>query len=32
VVDATGKLAGVFYKISPKDTVAHVTKVVQELG
>src|SRR6476660_494394 len=32
VVDATGKLAGVFYKISPKDTVKHVTKVLEELG
>ena len=28
VVDATGKLAGVFYKISPKDTVPKVTKVL----
>ena len=32
VVDATGKLAGVFYKISPKDTVPKVTKVLEELG
>ena len=32
VVDAAGKLAGVFYKISPKDTVPKVTKVLQELG
>ena len=32
VVDAAGKLAGVFYKISPKDTVRHVTMVLEELG
>ena len=32
VVDETGKLAGVFYKISPKDTVPKVTKVLEELG
>ncbi|HEU5302144.1 MAG TPA: thioredoxin-dependent thiol peroxidase [Acidimicrobiia bacterium] len=29
VVDATGKLAGVFYKVSPKDTVPKVTAVLQ---
>ena len=32
VVDEKGKLAGVFYKISPKDTVPKVTKVLEELG
>ena len=26
VVDEKGKLAGVFYKISPKDTVGTVTR------
>jgi len=25
VIDEAGKLTGVFYKVSPKDTVAHVT-------
>jgi len=29
VVDAAGKLAGVFYKVSPKDTVSKVTAVLQ---
>jgi peroxiredoxin Q/BCP len=29
VVDATGKLAGVFYKVSPKDTVGHVTEALK---
>ena len=29
VVDGAGKLAGVFYKISPKDTVPEVTKVLK---
>lgn len=29
VVDEKGKLAGVFYKVSPKDTVAYVTKVLE---
>jgi len=29
VVDEKGKLAGVFYKVSPKDTVASVEKVLQ---
>ena len=32
VVDATGKLAAAFYKISPKDTVPKVTKALEELG
>ena len=32
VVAATGKLAGVFYKISPKDTVPKVTQVLEALG
>ncbi|HEX4530563.1 MAG TPA: peroxiredoxin, partial [Acidimicrobiia bacterium] len=32
VVDTTGKLAAAFYKISPKDTVPKVTKVLEELG
>ena len=31
VVDAAGKLAGVFYKISPKNTVGHVSKALTEL-
>jgi len=30
VVDEKGKLAGVFYKVSPKDTVPRVTGVLQE--
>jgi peroxiredoxin Q/BCP len=29
VVDAKGKLAGVFYKVSPKETVASVTGVLR---
>jgi len=29
VVDARGKLAGVFYKVSPKDTVGSVTKALE---
>src|SRR4051812_2494048 len=31
VVDEKGKLAGVFYKISPKDTVGSVEAVLREL-
>jgi len=31
VIDAKGKIAGVFYKVSPKDTVPKATKVLQEL-
>ena len=31
VVDEKGKLAGVFYKVSPKDTVPKATKALQEL-
>lgn len=31
VVDAKGKLAGVFYKISPKDTVPKVIDVLKNL-
>jgi peroxiredoxin Q/BCP len=31
VVDAKGKLAGVFPKISPKDTVPKVTKILESL-
>ena len=29
VIDEKGKLAGVFYKVSPKDTVPKVTKVLE---
>ena len=29
VIDEQGKLAGVFYKVSPKDTVPKVTKVLE---
>ena len=29
VVDEKGKLAGVFYKVSPKDTVGHVTEALK---
>jgi peroxiredoxin Q/BCP len=29
VIDAAGKLSGVFYKISPKDTVPEVMRVLQ---
>src|SRR5467141_346700 len=32
VIDEKGKLAGVFYKVSPKLTVSLVTKALQELG
>ena len=32
VVDEKGKLAEAFYKVSPKDTVPKVTKVLEELG
>ena len=32
VVDEKGKLAGAFYKVSPKDTVPKVTKALEELG
>ena len=32
VVDKAGKIAAAFYKISPKDTVPKVTKVLEELG
>ena len=31
VIDATGKIAAAFYKISPKDTVPKVTAVLKEL-
>ena len=30
VVDEKGKIAGAFYKVSPKDTVASVTRVLEE--
>jgi thioredoxin-dependent peroxiredoxin len=30
VVDEKGKIADVFYKVSPKDTVAHVTQTLEE--
>jgi peroxiredoxin Q/BCP len=29
VIDATGKLTGVFYKVSPKDTVPKVTEALR---
>jgi peroxiredoxin Q/BCP len=29
VVDPKGKIAGAFYKVSPKDTVAKVTEVFE---
>ncbi len=29
VIDEKGKIAGAFYKVSPKDTVAKVTKVLE---
>ena len=32
VIDESGKIAGAFYKVSPKDTVAHVTKALAALG
>jgi peroxiredoxin Q/BCP len=31
VIDEKGKLAGVFYKVSPKDTVPKVQKVLEEM-
>ncbi len=31
VIDEKGKLAGIFYKVSPKDTVPKVTKTLTEL-
>jgi peroxiredoxin Q/BCP len=31
VIDEKGKLAGVFYKVSPKDTVPKATAVLEEL-
>jgi thioredoxin-dependent peroxiredoxin len=31
VIDEKGKLAGVFYKVSPKDTVPSATKMLQEM-
>ena len=32
VVDEKGKLAGVFYKVSPKDTVPKATAVLEGTG
>jgi peroxiredoxin Q/BCP len=32
VIDAHGKIAAAFYKISPKDTVPKVTQALRELG
>ena len=32
VVDEKGKLAGVFYKVSPKDTVPKVEGVLSTMG
>jgi peroxiredoxin len=32
VIDEKGKLAGVFYKISPKATIAAVTGVLEATG
>ena len=32
VVDEKGKLAGVFYKVSPKDTVPKAEAVLKEMG
>lgn len=32
VVDPRGKIAGVFYKVSPKETVSSVTKALESLG
>ena len=29
VIDEAGKIAAAFYKISPKDTIAHVTKALK---
>lgn len=31
VIDPKGKIAGAFYKVSPKDTVPKVTKVLESL-
>ena len=31
VIDEAGKIAAAFYKISPKDTVGHVTKALESL-
>ena len=31
VIDGKGKIAGAFYKVSPKDTVPKATKALQEL-
>ena len=30
VIDEQGKIAATFYKVSPKDTVGHVTKALSE--
>ena len=32
VVDEKGRIAGAFYKVSPKDTVAHVTRALEGKG
>lgn len=32
VIDARGKIAATFYKVSPKDTVPKATKVLEDLG
>ena len=32
VIDEGGRIAGAFYKVSPKDTVAYVTGVLMELA
>ena len=32
VIDEKGKIAGAFYKVSPKMTVAHVTKTLESMG
>src|SRR5262249_17522638 len=32
VVNPAGKIAASFYKVSPKETVPHVTKALRELG
>ena len=32
VIDEKGKIAGAFYKVSPKDTVPKAQKVLEELG
>jgi thioredoxin-dependent peroxiredoxin len=31
VIDERGKIAAAFYKVSPKDTVRHVSKALEEL-